>query len=186
MSDLLPPNSSDLARAVSEAAAFGVSPSGVATLWNPATCPAAHLPWLAWALSIDEWDDSWQTHIKRRVITESIAVHRQKGTLASVKRALSAAGYPYAQVDEKRHGHKRDGSIRRDGWPLHGGRQPFVYRVRLNGLVSLKQAEQIKRILNDTAPVRCHLHSLDFRGAPLLHNKFAVRDGSYTRGVVNV
>lgn len=183
---LLPPNQTRLEAALARAMRPTVDPEVIRHLWNPWKCPAHLLPWLAWSLSVDEWDDGWQTHIKRQVIAESIVVHRQKGTVASVQRALSAAGYPYAQVDEKRHGHLRDGTVRRDGWPLHGGRQPFVYRVKLNGLVSIRQADQIRRILQNTAPVRCHLHSLDYRGAPLLHNKFAVRDGSYTRGVVNV
>lgn len=183
---LLPSNQTPLEAATATATEPRVSPETIATLWNPATCPANQLSWLAWALSVDDWDDSWQEHTRRRVIAESLAVHRTKGTVASVMRALSAAGYPYAEIDEKRSGHRRDGSVRRDGWPLHGGRQPYVYRVRLNGLVSLAQAGQIRRILANTAPVRCHLHSLDYRGAPLLHNKCAVRDGSYTRGVVNV
>ena len=28
----------------------------VRNLWNPQTCPASHLPWLAWAVSVDYWD----------------------------------------------------------------------------------------------------------------------------------
>lgn len=183
---LLPPNQSRLEAALAKTTdpTPGHAPEGIRYLWNPQQCPPAQLPWLAWALSVDEWDDAWQTHIKRQVIAESIAVHRQKGTKAAVLRALAAAGYPYAEVDETRHGHLRNGSVHRDGWPLHGGRQPYVYRVKLNGLVSIRQAAQIRRILASTVPVRSHLHSLDYRGAPLLHNKHAVRDGSYTRGTV--
>ncbi|MBG8794166.1 phage tail protein I [Salmonella enterica subsp. enterica] len=28
-------------------------------MWNPATCPIRFLPYLAWAFSVDRWDESW-------------------------------------------------------------------------------------------------------------------------------
>jgi len=183
---LLPPNQKPIEAAAGLSMVADLHPEALRQLWNPKTCPVSLLPWLAWALSVNEWDDSWQTSVKRQVITESVAIHRQKGSVASIHRALAAAGYPYARVDEQRHGHRRNGSIIRDAWPLHGGSQPFVYRVVLNGLISIRQAAQIRRILVNTAPARCRLHSLDFRGASFLHNKFAIRDGSYTRGVIHV
>jgi phage tail P2-like protein len=182
---LLPPNQTQTEAAVALSMASKLNPDTIRHLWNPQTCPVSLLPWLAWSLAVSEWDDNWQTSIKRKVIAESVAIHRQKGSVASVQRALSAAGYPYAQIDEKRHGQRRDGNTLRDGWPVYGGQHPYVYRVRLNGLISVRQAAQIRRILANTAPVRCHLHSLDFR-AQLLHNKAAIRDGSYTRGAVHV
>lgn len=182
---LLPPNQTELEGATGQAMQASVSPAVLRTLWNPWTCPAHLLPWLAWALSVDEWDDSWQEHTRRQVIAQSLDVHRAKGSVASVRRALAAAGYPYAVLDEVRNGCLHDGSAIRDGWHLRGGSTPHVYRVRLNGLITVGQAAQIRRILATTAPARSHLHSLDFRGAVFLHNKFAVRDGSYIRGVVN-
>lgn len=181
---LLPPNHTTLEAAVSLSMASTLNPETIRHLWNAQTCPVGLLPWLAWSLAVNEWDDQWQAHIKRKVIAESVSIHRQKGSVASVIRALSAAGYPSAQIDERRYGHSRDGSTLRDGWPVYGGQHPYVYRVRLNGLISVRQAAQIRRILANTAPVRCHLHSLDFR-AQLLHNKAAIRDGSYTRGAIH-
>lgn len=182
---LLPSNQTRIEAALAAALRPTADPAVIRTLWSPWSCPERLLPWLAWALSVDEWDDAWREHIKRQVIAESLAVHRIKGTVAAVLRALAAAGFPRAEIDERRHGHRRNGSIRRDGWPLHGARDPFVYRVRLRGLVSRRQATQIVRILNATAPVRCHLYnnSLDFRDATLLHNAAARRDGTYTRGI---
>lgn len=183
-SQLLPPNSTALERSITDATVIDLETDSLRHIESAALCPLPLLPWLAWERSVDDWDDSWQPSIQRQVTAESLAVHRQKGTVASVRRVLSAAGYPYAAIDEQRGGHRRDGSIRRDGWPTHGARVPFVYRVHLNGLVNLRQAAQIIRMLSNTAPVRSHLHSLDYRGAPLLHNGAASRDGSYTRGVV--
>jgi P2-related tail formation protein len=50
---LLPPNVSGLERALEQASArVGDIPVPIDPLWNPATCPARLLPWLAWALSV--------------------------------------------------------------------------------------------------------------------------------------
>jgi phage tail P2-like protein len=52
-------------------------------------CPVELLPWLAWSLSLDEWDSSWPESIKRQTITDSIPVHQIKGTVGAIRRALS-------------------------------------------------------------------------------------------------
>lgn len=65
----------------------------IGDIWNPDTCPAAVLPWLAWALSVDRWDNSWSEETKRNVIRVSIEVHRRKGTVAAVQTALDAQGF---------------------------------------------------------------------------------------------
>ncbi|TFF20822.1 phage tail protein I [Jiella endophytica] len=90
---LLPPNATPIERAVltAELARLAKSePEIVATVWHPQTCPAALLPWLAWALSVDTWDDRWPEAVKRDVIAASPQVHRLKGTRAAVEEALTA------------------------------------------------------------------------------------------------
>ena len=62
----------------------------VRDLWNPAACPAALLPWLAWALSVDTWRSDWPETTKRAVIAAAPQVHRLKGTLGAVRRAVAA------------------------------------------------------------------------------------------------
>ena len=57
MSTLLPPNSSPLERAVEAATTLGIE-TPINTLWNPDECQADALPWLAWALHVDNWDDA--------------------------------------------------------------------------------------------------------------------------------
>ena len=59
---------------------------------DPATCPAPLLPWLAWSLSVDVWDDGWSDATKRAVIAASPAVHRRKGLRAAVVDALTPLG----------------------------------------------------------------------------------------------
>ncbi len=51
------------------------------------------LPYLAYAWSVDEWNDNWSAETQREVIRQSIWVHQRKGTLGAVKRALEAMGY---------------------------------------------------------------------------------------------
>jgi phage tail P2-like protein len=87
---LLPPNATRLERAVEAATArIGDVPVPIDQLWDPATLAADLLPWLGWALSVDNWDPDWTDAEKRRAIAESIALHRIKGTRASVETVLS-------------------------------------------------------------------------------------------------
>ena len=62
------------------------------TLWDPQTCPAVLLPWLAWSLSVDQWDTQWPIATQRKVIAESANIHRHKGTVGAVKSALESLG----------------------------------------------------------------------------------------------
>ncbi|MCF2910086.1 phage tail protein I [Pseudoalteromonas sp. DL2-H2.2] len=92
---LLPPGASALERGLSEVTQCterGVVPEQIAKLWDPQTCPEPLLPWLAWALSVDEWDESWPSETKRALIARSVPIHKHKGTVGSVKRALSSLG----------------------------------------------------------------------------------------------
>ncbi len=101
MSSLLPPNATDQERALDEAIArLGEVAVPIKDLWNPQTCPVAFLPWLAWALSVDNWDATWPVATKRAMITESLELHRHKGTPWAVERALIVAGAPAARVEE--------------------------------------------------------------------------------------
>jgi phage tail P2-like protein len=95
MNSLLPPSSSlfeqGIESAVSRVGAIDVSPAG--ELFNPATCPAALLPWLAWAIEADPWNTAWTVAQQRAAIAASIQVHRTRGTVGALKRALEAIGY---------------------------------------------------------------------------------------------
>lgn len=102
MSDthLLPANASDGERAVSLAIERHADlPVPVRDVWNPATCPANLLAWLAWAYSVDEWDSNWSEAQKRQIIQASLDVHRHKGTIGAVKEALAALFYD-ARIQE--------------------------------------------------------------------------------------
>lgn len=99
MPDLLPPNATAPERALSLATDRWPDVP-IKTLWSPQTCPEAQLPWLAWALSVDDWDAAWPVETKRQVIAASIEQHRKKGTVGALRRALQRLGYE-VEIDER-------------------------------------------------------------------------------------
>lgn len=104
---LLPVGSSTLevaaARAASEIARV---PVPLRTLWNWRTCPVNLLPYLAWALSVDRWDENWPEATKRNVIASSFYIHQHKGTISALRRVVEPLGYlievkEWWQLDEE-------------------------------------------------------------------------------------
>ncbi|KGT95250.1 tail protein [Erwinia typographi] len=91
---LLPPGSSALERRLAQACS-GISGLNVPLhdLWNPATCPVSFLPYLAWAFSVDRWDESWAESVKRRVVQDAFYIHQHKGTTSAIRRVVEPFGF---------------------------------------------------------------------------------------------
>jgi len=110
--DLLPDNATDLERelALASAPLDLVDPAVIETIWDAWRCPKALLPWLAWALSVDHWDEGWSEIVKRQAIADSPEYHRRKGTRATVEQLLVLPGRPveitewFDRVPEGRRG----------------------------------------------------------------------------------
>lgn len=92
MQSLLPLNSTPLERAVEAASAEDLKVN-LRTLYNPDTCPAHLLHQLAWAWSVDRWDDTWPESIKRSVIRSSFYIHAHKGSVGALRRVVEPFGY---------------------------------------------------------------------------------------------
>ena len=93
MSDLLPINATRQERSLAQTTArISAVGAPIKSVWNPETCSAEVLPWLAWALSVNSWNSAWTERQKRNVVAASIENHRIKGTVASVKEAAAAFG----------------------------------------------------------------------------------------------
>lgn len=90
---VLPRHSTDFERALEQASLWVIEGSEIVDVWNPETCPPRFLPWLAWSVSVDEWDTRWSEDRKRAVVRESVAAHKLKGTKGAVRRALEAMGF---------------------------------------------------------------------------------------------
>lgn len=100
MSDLLPANATAQERAISDAIERAATvPVVVREVWNPDTCPANLLAWLAWAFSVDEWDPAWTDAQKRGAIKSAVAIHKYKGTIGAVRQALAGLFFD-ARVQE--------------------------------------------------------------------------------------
>lgn len=173
---LLPPNASRLERNLSEVSArIGEVKIPITDLWNPDTCPVELLPWLAWSLSVDWWDDEWPESVKREMVRSSIQIHRHKGTPWAVKKALEIVGLGDAEIIERSSllaEYDKQGGLRLDGswrcepeqrlspferltgslWPYHWA----TFHVRLNMAQASKSGtlETARKAVDMAKPLR--------------------------------
>jgi phage tail P2-like protein len=182
---LLPSNATKQERDIEAAIQRGTSlnPAAITQQWNPDTCPESLLPWLAWALNVDEWDSSWPDQFKRQTIADSIEVHRRKGTLSSIRRVLRNAGYGDATIVEGVSSADYDGTFTHNGFITHGQSSDWAeYRVLLSRPMTNKQAAQVRRILGFTAPARCDLVEIIYTEASNIYNGAIRYDGNFNHG----
>lgn len=90
---LLPINASELLKDLENISLAATSLESLNRyVTNPDLSPKAILPWLAWAVSVDDWSDNWPENVKREMIKNSIFLHQIKGTKQAVKKALEIVG----------------------------------------------------------------------------------------------
>lgn len=180
MSNLLPPNATRQEHALDDSLArIGAVPVELVKLWNPNTCPLDLLPWLAWALSVDEWDESWSEAQKRATVVASYEVHSHKGTPYSIKTAIQALGYDNVQIREGEayfynNLQTYDGSITHgsDGiWPL------FDVVLNVGFAPDVGMIAKIKARIGRYKNARSVLRNLIFMN--LLYDNTVTYDGTY-------
>lgn len=173
--EIMPPHSGPAERAlvdgVASAFAFDI---GVGDIWSAERAPEAFLPWLAWSLSVDDWDDAWPPDRKRAVIASAVEVHRHKGTLQSIRAALSAMGYGNAAIIED-----KDLPVIGDAGMLIGGDWGIGgdwvigpsdpswadYWIELQTAVRGRDVARLAQRLRSIAPARCRLRTITLAGA---------------------
>lgn len=182
---LLPNNASPLEERLEQVSArIGAVPVAIRDVWDPETCPAHMLPWLAWALSVDEWEPSWPVDRQRAVVSASVSVHRRKGTLAAVRQAITAAGLGDASVREGFGPNDFDGTYDYDAAIAYeAGGHWAEYEVMLTRPMSIAQGEQVRRIIESVAPLRCRLIGLNFSEALNLYDAATAHNGTFSHGV---
>lgn len=152
MSDLLPANATEQEIAISEAIDRPV-PVVVREMWNPDTCPANLLPWLAWAFSVDAWDSNWTETQKRGAIKASVAVHERKGTIGALRTALDGLGY---DIDVTEWFEKV---------PMGA---PYTFRIDLTvdqvGIPTSAAYDKVVEVAESVKNLRSHLEGVDIRG----------------------
>lgn len=97
---LLPGNAGPFERILAEVNLLARDEAGglaalVRSLWDPWTCPEAELKHLAWAHSVDIYEEWWPEPRRRRVIAEARRFHTLKTTDAGLRMAL---GYRDARL----------------------------------------------------------------------------------------
>ena len=161
---LLPINSTAQERAIESAVTSGTNLElAIAEQWRPETCPTSLLPWLAWSLSLDEWDEGWSEQTQRNMIKQAAAVHKVKGTVGSVKRALAGLGVTLEFIEW----FEQDVDLTLA--PIHSTTpHTFVFIAWVNAqayssnAVVLDQSlyDAINRVTNKVKPVRSHFDFL--------------------------
>lgn len=181
---LLPNNATPQERALDlTTARVGDVGAPLRQLWDPETCPADLLPWLAWALSVDEWEPEWPEDRKRNVIAASVQVHRKKGTRAAVVQAVAAAGYGDAEVVEFAGRDFYDGTRTHNGAIDHFPADHWAeYRVNLTRPTTIAQAAQARRLIESVAPLRSRLKVLNFAQAARTYDNTFLHNGTFSHG----
>ena len=146
-SRLLPVGSSTLEVSAAQAcAAIDALPVPLRQLWNPDNCPLALLPYLAWAWSVDRWDESWPESTKRGVVRAAYFVHRHKGTVGALRRVVEPLGY-LIRVSEWWKTNDTPGTFRLDVGVLETGITDAMY-------------QELERLIDDAKPCSRHLIGL--------------------------
>lgn len=150
---LLPPNATDQEQAIELATArLADVPVLVRDAWNPDTCPAELLPWLAWAFSVDEWQNDWTEAEKRGVIRNSLYVHKKKGTLSALRRAVQPLGYIIRIIEWYEETPKAT---------------PYTFRLEVGVLdkgVDAAIYDKLTRIIETYKNVRSQMRALTIKG----------------------
>lgn len=173
MSDLLPKNSTTLEIAASETINLSAIEVPIREVWSPDSCRAEMLPWLAWALSVDEWDVTWTEQQKRGAIKASCRVHQHKGTIGAVKSALESIGFSvsvqewFAQV------------------PLGS---PYTFKL----LITVDQVgydidglKKLERVVASSKNFRSHIDSIDITAKSAANLIVAAAAGTGNELVIN-
>ena len=145
---LLPVGSSPLEVAAARACAeIEKTPVPLRQLWNPDSCPANLLPWLAWAFSVDRWDESWPEATRREVIRAAWFIHAHKGTIGAGRRVVEPLGY-LINVSEWWESDDPPGTFRVDIGVLETGITEEMYY-------------EMERLIADAKPASRHLIGLN-------------------------
>lgn len=139
---VLPPNATDEERAIEDGMRANIDLASVGDLWNPATCPAEILPFLAWGLAISRWDPTWTEAEKRAAVADAIPFHQRKGTRAIVREVLDRFN-PLLQIVE--------------WWQMSPRGEPHTFEVRAAAAdipASFLTSETAAAIIRDVASVK--------------------------------
>ncbi|ELF4167077.1 phage tail protein I [Klebsiella pneumoniae] len=144
---LLPPGSSALERRLAQACSgIGDLSVPLRDLWNPWKCPVKFLPYLAWAFSVDRWEETWLETEKRQAVSDAFWIHQRKGTVAAVRRVIETLGYSMTL---------------QEWWEVADPAGTFRLEIDLNDIgITEPMIKELERIIGDAKPVSRHISQL--------------------------
>ncbi|HDG4082600.1 TPA: phage tail protein I [Staphylococcus aureus] len=166
MNSLLPSGSSPLERRAAQACA-GISDlnTPLRDLWNPDRCPVKFLPYLAWAFSVDRWDEKWTAAEKRKAVKDAFYIHRRKGTIAAIRRVIEAMGYSMSIAE---------------WWQVADPRGTFRLTIDVNDVgITEEIVRELERLIGDARPVSRHIAQLSIttKVSGFIYSAVSVHDG---------
>ncbi|HBW3596237.1 TPA: phage tail protein I [Klebsiella pneumoniae] len=115
-------------------------------LWNPWKCPVKFLPYLAWAFSVDRWEETWSETEKRQAVSDAFWIHQRKGTVAAVRRVIETLGYSMTI---------------QEWWKVADPAGTFRLEIDLNDIgITESMIKELERIIGDAKPVSRHISQL--------------------------
>ena len=115
-------------------------------LWNPWRCPVKFLPYLAWAFSVDRWEETWSETEKRQAVSDAFWIHQRKGTVATVRRVIETLGYSMTL---------------QEWWKVADPAGTFRLEMDLTDIgITEPMIKELERIIGDAKPVSRHISQL--------------------------
>ncbi|QLT08178.1 phage tail protein I [Klebsiella grimontii] len=116
-------------------------------LWNPWKCPVKFLPYLAWAFSVDRWEESWSEVEKRQEISDAFWIHQRKGTISAIRFVIEKMGYSIS-IDE--------------WWQVADPAGTFRLEVDINDIgLTPSMLSDLNRLIDETKPVSRHMAQMN-------------------------
>lgn len=116
-------------------------------LWNPWICPVKFLPYLAWAFSVDRWEESWSEVEKRQEISDALWIHQRKGTISAIRFVIEKMGYSIS-IDE--------------WWQVADPAGTFRLEVDINDIgLTPSMLSDLNRLIYETKPVSRHMAQMN-------------------------
>lgn len=145
-SDLLPPNATAFEKAFIDGFCSYQIPLDSLHGYDINKEDAKFLAFRAWEESVEAWDTNWSEEQKRNIILSAPIIHKQKGTVASIKSILAAFG---------------SGAVLKEWWQSSPKGAPHTFDITLyfsdaGGNPSADFLKNIIKLIDAAKPLRSH------------------------------
>lgn len=147
----LPPSASKMERVMEQVfwEELALIERDIRNFYDPSQCRIDLLPYLAWEMSVDYWDENWSEQTKRDVIAASNPIHTTKGTRHALDKSIESI--------------RDDGLSVTEWFDDEANLAPGFFRVNLearNSDIDENTVPQIHTAVNNAKNTRSHLKSV--------------------------